>query len=108
MSEQARVLREARLALGLSLREVAAAVRCSAPAVSDIETGKRHASRRMAAELARLYGLDLAAVVALDPRVVRERYAGAYGTLDAAIWAGVDPAVVEAALRAVVRRYSSS
>lgn len=108
MSEQARVLREARLALGLSLREVAVAVWCSAPTISDIELGKRPASRRMAMALARLYGLDPAAVVALDPRAVRERYAGAYGLLEEAIGRGVDPAAVEAVLRAVVAVDSSS
>ncbi|HJT17287.1 MAG TPA: helix-turn-helix transcriptional regulator [Thermoanaerobaculia bacterium] len=65
LGERLRELREKR---GISLRNLAARVRITAPYLSDIELNRRHPSQRVLGELARALHAPVEDLHALDPR----------------------------------------
>jgi transcriptional regulator with XRE-family HTH domain len=61
-------MRKRRDELDLSLREFAKRLDCSAAFISDIELGRRHPSEKVLAEIARVLGVKLESLQAMDVR----------------------------------------
>jgi transcriptional regulator with XRE-family HTH domain len=61
-------LRELREAKGLSLRELAEKVGCSAAFLSDVELGRRHTSDQLFVKIAQVLGIPVAELRTYDTR----------------------------------------
>jgi transcriptional regulator with XRE-family HTH domain len=63
-----KAIREARIGKGMSLQDLGKEISCSAPFISDIESGKRYPKAAKRDKIALALGLDSRKLESLDPR----------------------------------------